>query len=187
MLENIILLAATPDVAEGANLVSNIAGKFGVDWKLLIAQIINFLLVIFLLHRFAFKPVLRTLAARQEKIAKGLQYTEEMEQKLKEAEKIYSDKMKQAEHEAKVLIDAAREQAKNYTEHQAQEAIAKAEHMIKKAEEAIEQERKQMLSDVRKDLASLVVTTSSKVLSKTLSDEDQKRFSESAVAELSLN
>lgn len=188
MLDNILFLAAsTPEVAEGASIVTNIAGKFGVEWKLLIAQIINFVLVVFLLHRFAFKPVLKTLADRQKKIADGLQYTEEMEQKLKEAEKTYADKMKDAEHAAKELIDAARAQAKNYTEHQAQEAIAKAENMIKKAEEAIALEQKQMLFDVRKEVAQLVIKTSEKVLSKTLSDDDQKRFSQSAAQELSLN
>lgn len=188
MLDSLILLTANPaEVAEGANVISQLAGQFGVDWKHLIAQIINFALVAFLLYRFAFKPVLNTLEERQKRIADGLQYTEEMEQKLKDAEKQHSDMLKKAALEAKELIDGAREQAKNYTEKQAQEAVVNAENIIKKAEEAISLEKQKMLHDARKELADLVVATSGKVLSKDLTSEERSRFSESAAQELALN
>jgi len=168
-------------------MIADIAGRFGVEWKLLIAQIVNFSIVTYLLYRFAFKPVLKTLDERQKKIADGLQYTEEMEQKLKDAEKEYAETMKKAAGDAKDLMNTAREQAKNYTEHQAQEAVSKAEATIKKAEEAISLEKQQMLLDVRQEVAELVVNTSGKVLSKDLTDDERKRFTQTAAQELSLN
>jgi len=186
MIDPFILLATNPaEAAEGANMVSEIAGKFGVDWRLLIAQIINFCVVAYLLFRFAFKPILKTIDERQQKIADGLQYTEEMEQKLKDAEKQHAETIKKAQLEAKDIMDAAREQAKNYTEHQTQEAHLKAEALIKKAEDAMSLEKKQMLIDVRKEVANLVVSTSSHVLSRELSDNERERFLGAAAKELS--
>ena len=188
MFEPLILLTANPaEAAESANIVAQVAGKFGLNWKLLIAQIINFCIVTYLLYRFAFKPVLKTLDERQKKIADGLQYTEEMEQKLKDAEKQHAETIKKAAAESKEMMDAAREQAKNYTENQAQEAVAKAENMLKKAEEVIVMEKRQMLADVRKEVAELVVNTSSKVLSKELTSDERSRFGETAAKELAIN
>ena len=188
MFDSLILLASNPaEVAEGANVISKLAGEFGVNWKHLIAQIINFGLVAYLLYRFAFKPVLNTLAERQKRIADGLQYTEEMEQKLKDAEKEHAEMIRKAAAESKEMLDAARTQAKNYTEKQSQEALHKAEGIIRKAEEAIDLERNRMVRSARNELAQLVVATSGKVLSKDLSKEERAKFTESATKELSLN
>lgn len=186
MFDFLILIVTNPVEVAGGNPVSGLAGQFGVEWKLLIAQIINFGLVTFLLYRFAFKPVLNTLEERQKRIADGLQYTEEMELKLKDAEREHTELIKQATLEGKAIIDAAHEQAKNHMERQTREAATRAEETIKKAEVAIAQEKQKMIHDARKELAQLVVSVSSKVLSKNLSTEEQSRFTESAVKELTL-
>lgn len=185
MIESLILLTTNP--TESTNVISNLAGQFGVEWNLLIAQIINFALVAYLLYHFAFKPVLKTLAERQKKIAEGLQYAEDMKQKLKDAELQHSEIMHQAALEKKEILELAKEQAKNYTEKQSQEASAKAEHIIKKAEEVIALEKQKMLLSARAELADLVVMTSEKVLSKNLTKEDRARFNETAAKELALN
>lgn len=189
MLDSLILLTtANPaDVAEGANVISKLAGQFDVQWHLLIAQIINFALVAFLLYRFAFKPILKTLEERQKKIADGLRYADEMEFKLKDAERQHAEIMHEAALEKKDLLETAREQAKNYAEKQAQEALLKTEYTMKKAEEAIALEKQKMLYDARKELGQLVVMTSEKVLAKDLTKEDRALFNETAAKELALN
>lgn len=185
MLESILLLASNPaEVVGGSNAISQLAGQFDVEWNLLIAQIINFTLVAFLLYRFAFKPILKTLDERKKKIADGLRYTEEMEQKLRDAEIEHAEILHNAALEKKELLEAAREQAKNYIEKQSQEAVLKAEHIIKKAEEAIVLERQKMIQDARKELAGLVIETSEKVLSKKLTQEERAAYNKSATQEL---
>lgn len=188
MLDPLILLTTNPgDVAEGTNAISQLAGQFDVEWNLLIAQIINFALVAFLLYRFAFKPVLLTLDERQKKIAAGLKYAEEMELKLKDAEVQHQEILHKAALERKELLEAAREQSKNYAEKQAQEAVIKADHIIKKAEEAISLEKQKMLHDTRKELAELVVTTTERVLSKKLTGDERAAYNETATKELAIN
>jgi F-type H+-transporting ATPase subunit b len=187
MLNQLFILAAATPQGQSGNMVANVAGKFGVEWSLLVAQIINFCIVTYLLYRFAFKPVLSTLSERQKRIEDGLKYTEQMEQKLKatelEREKILQDSV----DEAKKIVSDAREQAKAHLERQTQEAVVKAESVMNKAQEAINLEKRQMLQDVRKEVANLVVMTSGKVLSKTLTAEERTRFSETAAKELTLN
>lgn len=188
MLQSLILLNTNPtEIIENTNAISQLAGQFGVQWNLIIAQIINFALVAFLLYYFAFKPILKTIEERQKKIADGLRYTEEMNQKLKDAQLQHSEIIHQANLEKKELLDAAKEQAKNFTEKQSQEALAKSEYIIKKAEETIALERQKMLMSARSEIASLVIMTSEKVLQKNLTNEERTRFNETATKELTLN
>ncbi|HAZ00109.1 MAG: F0F1 ATP synthase subunit B [Puniceicoccaceae bacterium] len=181
----------SPDVAHAeksphqeGGVVTEIAGKFGVTWATLIAQMINFCLVALALYYLAVKPIAATLDERQQKIADGLQYAEEMKTQLAEAERERAEKVKQAAIDAQKILTEAREQSKEMIESRTQEAAAQAEAIIRKASEATELERQKMLSDVRQEVARLVVATSSKVLSRDLSDVEKSSFSESAAKEL---
>lgn len=165
-------------------MVTRVANEFGVNWKILIAQIINFAIVAFLLYRFAFKPILATLDERQKKIAEGLKFSEEMEQELRNAEREREATLAKASLEGKNIISEAREKAKEFLEEQAQNAIGKADAIVKKAEETIAHEKQLMLNDLRKELGALVLDATSKVLSKELSAEEKNRFSEAATKEL---
>ena len=171
------------EAAEG-NKLTMITEKFGVSLPTLIAQMINFVIVALVLYKFAVKPIAATLDERQQKIADGLQYAEEMKAQLAAAERERADKIKEAAAEAQRILTESREQSKEMIEQKTQEAAAQAEAIIRKASEATELERQKMLSDVRQEVARLVVATSSKVLSRDLSDAEKATFSESAAKEL---
>jgi len=182
-----ILAAAAADVSADGNTVQKLASYFHVDTALLIAQGVNFIIVAVVLWKFAFKPVMATMEDRQKKIQDGLQYAEEMKARLADAEKQSAEKMKEASEEAAKLVAEARENAKNFQEKQHQEAVHQAEQIIAKAHASMEQERKQMLADLRQEVAELVVATSAKVLDRELSSDDKSRFSEAAAKELYAN
>jgi F-type H+-transporting ATPase subunit b len=171
-----------------ADGITTLFKTFGIDAKIIFAQMLNFLIVATLLWKLAYKPVIATLDERQKKISDGLQYAEEMKAKLADAEKQHAEMLKRASHEAQQLVAEARDSAKANAEKIIQDASHKAEQMVKKGEEAIALEHAQMLNDLRKEVTRLVVQTSGKVLAKDLSDEEKSRFSESATKELySLN
>lgn len=175
---------ATADAAGEAGKFQALAGKFGVSWPTLIAQMVNFCVVAAALYFFAVKPVAKTLNERQQKIADGLQYAEEMKAQLAEAERERAEKAKKAAQDAQHILSEAREQSKEMIEQKTQEAAAQAEAIIRKASEATELERQKMLSDVRQEVARLVVATSAKVLAKELSDADKESYADSAAKEL---
>ena len=177
MTDILFLAAANPASGEFAN-------QFGFNTSIILAQAINFIIVASLLYIFAIKPIAKTLDERQKKIADGLQYAEEMKVQLAEAERERAEKIRQTAEEAQKILTEAREQSKEMIEKKTQEAAAQAEAIIRKAREATELDRQKMLSDVRKEVARLVVFTSSKVLSRDLSDTEKQTFSESATKEL---
>ena len=172
-------------VADKKTKFTMITEKFGVDLPTLIAQMVNFCIVAFVIYKFAIKPIAATLDERQQKIADGLQYAEEMKVQLAAAERERAEKIKEAAVAAQDILAESREQSKEMIEQKTQEAAAQAEAIIRKASEATELERQKMLSDVRQEVARLVVATSATVLSRDLSDLEKQKFSNSAAKELS--
>ena len=192
MLSSLLILAeATGHAAEAAAAhgeaasgITKITQDFGISWPFLLAQVLNFSVVAFILWKFAFKPVLATLDERQQKIAAGLQYAEEMKAKLAAAQQESAASAKRAQLEATRIIDEARRAAKDFLDKQTQESAARAGDILAKAQQAIELEKKKMLAEARTEIARLVVATTQRVLAKELTDADRSRYNESASREL---
>ena len=91
------LLAAA---AEGGGLIGGTAEKFGVLPQLFISQVISFCVVAFLLHRFAYKPILAVLEERRKRIAESLANAEKIKQQLAEAEAAYRKRIQEADADA---------------------------------------------------------------------------------------
>ncbi|WOO42279.1 F0F1 ATP synthase subunit B [Rubellicoccus peritrichatus] len=187
MLDLITIIAAGGVEGEVVGEANTLAGQFGVDWTFFIAQSINFVIVAAILWYFAFKPVIKTLEERKQKINDGLQFAEEMKVRLSDTEKQAAEKLRDASEEAANIVKEARENASSFVEKQTQEAVQQAEHIVAKAKEAMEQERKQMLAEIREEVAQLVVQTSAKVLDRELSADEKGRFSETAAKEIYAN
>src|SRR6056300_185550 len=166
-----IVLASLTDTAQG------IVETFGIDWPMLIAQAINFLIVAFVIWKFAFKNILSTIKEREKQIADSLRNADKIKLELEETEKQQQETLQEASLEAKKTISIAQEQAKAFIEEQKEDARRQAEEIISKAKLAMEQERERVLREAREEIASLVVLTTSKVLSKDLSEEEKQRFS----------
>jgi F-type H+-transporting ATPase subunit b len=192
MLSHLLILAQTAAPAvdaaahpEAAGGISKITQDFGISWPFLLAQILNFSIVAFILWRFAFKPVLATLDERQKKIASGLQYADEMKAKLEAAQQESIASSKKAQAEATRIIEEARKAAKEFLDKQAHESSVQAGEILAKAQQVIELEKKKMLAEARTEIARLVVATAQKVLSEELTDADRSRYNEAAAKELS--
>lgn len=171
-------------LAAAGGTISQIAEQFGVQWPLLIAQIVSFAVVAFLLYKLAFKPVLATIDERQQKISEGLKYAEEMKVNLAESERKQEEALRNASIQAQKMIDEARATSKELIERQTREAADRGEQILRKAQEASELDRKKIMAEARAEIARLVVSTSSRVLSRELTDEERGRYSEAASNEL---
>ena len=178
----LVLAAATHD--EAASGITKITQEFGISVPLILAQILSFSIVAFVLWKFAFKPVMATLDERQQKIASGLKYAEEMQAKLSATQQETAVVIKNANVEASRIIDEARKSAKEFLDKQTQEATARANDLLVKAQQAIELEHKKMLADARTEIARLVVTTTERVLAKRLTDNDRAAYNDTASREL---
>lgn len=169
---------------EAASGLTKITQDFGISVPDILAQILSFSVVAFVLWKFAFKPVLATLDERQSKIASGLHYADEMKAKLQAANEESSAILKKAQIEAGRIIDEARKSAKDHLEKQTKEATTKVADVLAKGQQAIELEHKKMLADARTEIARLVVTTTERVLAKKLTDTDRAAYNDAAAREL---
>jgi len=157
---------------------------FGVNWPFFIAQLLNFILVLFVLKKFAFGPIQEILEKRRTRIADGEAKLEEIEQKLADSEKEKLALLEKANADSKRLIGEARESAAALSEKKAQEAVSQAQAILAKAQEAAKAERATMAAELKQEFGRLVVATTSQVTGKTLDEKDQKRLNEEAVSSI---
>jgi F-type H+-transporting ATPase subunit b len=167
-----------------ASMIGDTAREFGVDWPHFIAQVVSFCIVAFLLHRFAYKPVVDLLEERRKRIAEGLANADKIKVELARAETQRQEVLTQANAQANKLIEEARAAAARVQEQETQKAIAAAEQIISKAREAASQDHARMLSELKREVGRLVVQTTATVTGKILTPDDQKRLAEEAAKQV---
>lgn len=168
-----------------AGMIGDTARQFGVNWPHFIAQVVSFCIVAFLLHRFAYRPVLQMLEERRRLIAESLQNAEKMKADLARAEARRTEILTQANAEATRFIEEARAAAARVQEQESQKAIATAEQIIAKAREAAAQDHVRMLAELKREVGRLVVQTTATVTGKILTPDDQKRLAEESARQVS--
>lgn len=150
--------------------------KLGIEPKLLLAQIINFSIIIFVLSKLLYKPILDMLAKRKKEIQEGLALTEKMRL---EDEKFQQKKQKMLEvtrKEAQVILEEARKQAKDEEKEIINAAHKEAEGIIEKAKADIETLRTDMEKGVRSSAIELAVSMSKRLLENVISNEDKHKL-----------
>ena len=171
-LGGVVMSATAALAAEPAGGLSPFAGNIGnALWTLVI-----FVLVVAVLGKFAWGPVLKLLQDREEFIHKSLvdakRDREEAEARLKE----YEDKLKAARGEAIALMDEARRDSERLREDLRQKARAEADTIVKNAERQIQLETDRALQQIRNEAVDLSVLIASKIVGRNLSKEDNERL-----------
>lgn len=159
--------------------------ELGIDWRMLIAQLISFSIVFFVLWKLAYKPIFNMLELRRRKIAESLANAEKIKGDVARTEAERQKILADAGDKANKLIDDAREAAARVREVETQKAITTAEQIVTKAREAAAQERIQMLGELKREVGRLVVQTTTTVTGKILTPEDQRRLAEETEKQLS--
>lgn len=161
--------------------MSELLSKLGIDWKLLIAQIVNFLVLLFVLYKFAYGPVLAMLDKRQKKIEKGLKDADEAHKKLAESEEKQKEILRKARTEAKDIVEKAHIQAEKSKSEIAGEAKKQSEKIIANAKDQIEQEKNKMITEVKSEIGSLVVAAAEKIIGEKIDGKKDKDLIEEAI------
>jgi F-type H+-transporting ATPase subunit b len=156
----------------------------GIRWVELLAQTISFSFVLFVLWRFAYRPVFKLLDARRQKIADGVANADKIKAQLAATEADRKRILAQAGDQANQLIEEARAAAAQVREVEVQKAIAAAEQITIKSREAAAQDRARMLAELKREVGRLVVQTTATVTGKILTPEDQRRLAEETEKQL---
>ena len=164
--------------------MGSVAQQFGVYWPNLIAQLILFAIVYFVLKRFAFKPIIAMLEERRRRIEEGQLNAEKIKKQLAEAQTKYEEILAKANADSQKLLEEVRASGDRLAEQKRQEAIAAAEQITLKAQEAIALERDKSMAEMKRELGRLVVDATSRVTGKVLSPEDHEKINEETAREI---
>jgi F-type H+-transporting ATPase subunit b len=164
-------------------MFTEILSKFGVDWPHFIAQLVLFLIVYFVLNRFAFSPLLKVLEERKRRIEGSQLNAEKIKRQLAEAELRYQEVLRKANQDAQSLIEESRRNNEAFSKSEMEKAVKEAAAIVDRARHEISSERNRMVDEVKREMTGLIIKTTAKVAGKVLSAEDQRRLSEEAAKE----
>ncbi len=153
-----------------------ILAKLGVEWKLLLAQGVNFAVLFFVLKRFAYKPMLDFLASRAERIEQGIKDATEAKEKLESVLVEEKEILKKAREEARQVVADAEAEAKKRASVREQETETKIQQLLSENEARLNEERAKMLRDVKGELAELVTQSVEKVLLEKVDTQKDKEL-----------
>lgn len=145
--------------------------NLGIDWKLLIAQIVNFAILFFLLKKFLFRPILGLLEKRREKIEKSLKDVERIEKELATIREKREEILKTANQKAEEILREAKEIVESQKINILADTKKQTEKMLEEARASIEKEKDRLVDEAREDLAELVLLATEKVLREKLDEE----------------
>ena len=153
--------------------------KLGINPGLLIAQIFNVVLLVILLTRYLYRPVLNMLNERTRRIQESLRETEQVKEQLARANQDYDQKLAQARQEAAGILGQAQERAKIQDAEIIAQARQEADRIRSEARELAVQERDQLMRDLKNQMADLVTATASRVLGAELKSNHDQLIEES--------
>jgi F-type H+-transporting ATPase subunit b len=144
--------------------MESLVSTFHLDVKLLLAQMVNFAIVVGVLYWFAFKPLLKTMGERSSKIEQGLKEAEEISNRLNTTKAEQTAILKQAKVDAASLLEEARalsEDKKNQMVAKAKEEVGK---LIVEEKAKIQEAKEKTLAEIKAEVTDLVVLVAEKVL-----------------------
>ena len=150
--------------------------QFGVEPILLLAQIINFLLLLYLLKRFLYKPILTMLKKREEKIHEGLAAGAKGEEMLAKAQGEEKKILVRASTEANSVLEQTREKAGKLEEELRLKAKEESERILSDGRAQLEIEREAIGKELEKKTIGTAIDALERILPKTLTKEDHVRI-----------
>jgi F-type H+-transporting ATPase subunit b len=164
--------------------MEEIINTFHIDGKMILAQVINFAIVLFVFYKFGYQMLLQKMNERTEKIEKGLVDAKKATESLEQAEEKAEKELVKARKEAKDIVERARIQATEGGEKIIQEARKEANDAVEKAKSSIEAEKEKMLKEVKSEVGKLSVLMTEKILDQELDEKKKAELSEKALKDL---
>ncbi len=155
----------------------DIFGQFGIDIKLLSIQIFNFIILLVILQRLLYKPLIKILEDRRKNIEEGMKKLENIEKKSKELKDKTEDDLMEARKKSQEIIARAERQASETRKNAQEDAHEQANEIISQAKKSIALEKESLINSVQKEIVQLVVGVSSKVLGHEIKNSQEEFIS----------
>ncbi len=159
--------------------MQSIINTFHIDWMIIVAQAVNFAVVLAVLYIFALKPLNKLMAERSEKIGKGVSDAKANEELLRATKAEYASALAKARGEAHDIFQSGKKEAEAKRAEMLESAKAEVKAMIESGKKTLEAEKAKMVGNAKKEVVALIVSATRKVLEdKTDSSSDTKSVKE---------
>lgn len=135
------------------------------------AQILNFIILLFILAKFAYKPLMKVLDARRERVTNDLESAEKTRTEAEALKNQYSRQLSEARSEATAIVEKANKIGQKVHDDFVAQAQAEKEQLIVSAKQTIENEKQQALTEVRSQVITLATEIAGKVVDQKLNSE----------------
>ncbi len=155
----------------------------GINGWNLIAQIITFIIFVYLFWRYALKPIVTRLDARTDRIRTSIQAVEQMRTELNQTEARNEQLLAEARQEAQQIAANARQASEATLARAREEAGKQADDYLTRAQESLRQETNQARQQLRQELADLAVTAAGKIVRRNLDPAAQSQLIQETLSE----
>lgn len=154
------------------------------DPGLIVWTIVTFLLLLGILWKFAWNPILGALEARELAIKRTIDDAERLQAEAEAVLKEHQKRLAEARAEGNRLLDEARQAGEHMKQDILEKARSESEKVLERAHRQLELETEQAIQTIRAGAADLALKAAEKVIERSLTDADHRRFADEAVAEL---
>lgn len=144
--------------------MESIISTFHIDWKIIIAQAINFIIVFVVLYIFALKPLSKLMAERSEKISKGVDDAKKNDAMLKATKAEYEEMLAKARIEANKIFQEGKKEGEVKKSEMIEKGKIELASMVENNKKAMQAEKVKAVEEARKEIASIAILAAEKIM-----------------------
>ncbi|MCC7299801.1 MAG: hypothetical protein IT583_01840 [Verrucomicrobia bacterium] len=166
--------------------IENPLPKFGVNWYDLISQAIAFLIIAWILNKFVFKTVMKTVADRRKEAEEAAAHNERIRHELQAAEEARRGVLHKAQEQADKVVSEAKANVAELLEQEKIRCELLGNEMLTKAREDALLDQARLKTELRAELATMIVSLTAKLAQMNLTAADRDRLLQAAIKEIAV-
>jgi F-type H+-transporting ATPase subunit b len=161
-----------------------IFSTLGINWQLLLAQIVNFGVIMFVLAKFVYRPILKLVDDRREATRKAMDDVAKIEHQKHEMDQLRIEQLRKLDEESGQYLDRARRQAEKVQTDMLAKAKAEVDELLARGRKQLQTERQEAVDSLQDTVSGVVIRMTEKILEREFGAADQKRILTSLEKEL---
>lgn len=156
----------------------------GINLKIFIAQLVNFSIVLLVLWKWVYTPLVRLLDERSTRIEKSMKQADEIETRLKDVERSQSTIITEAKTQAALLLDQARTDSDRRRKELIDAAKSEVQKVVAQGKEQLKTEKSNMLAEAKLELIEIAVAAATKILQESVTEKTAQKLAEDVVKKM---
>jgi len=161
--------------------MGDLFSSLGIDWKILVAQIINFAILVFVFKLFLYKPILKILDARRLRLEEDKKKSENLSHEVDEIKRKEEEILTNARTESQKIIKNAEVSASKVKEDIVKNAHTEATQIVKKGEREVKESSEKAKEGVLKEVGSLVALAIERTIGDVIDEKAKEKLQKQAV------